>query len=291
MQIIMKLTVHPAQRYAKMRAHTATHLLHAELAQFFPETKQAGSLVDSDFLRFDFYAERLLTPEELALLEKRINQLIYLSADVEIKEMSIEAASQLGAKMFFEEKYGDQVRVVRIKNVEIPMSFSGVSDESGFDQYGDLLSIELCGGTHVANTREIGAFTIVSQEAVASGIKRITALTGHKVAEKIENQTSLLWNLAQTLEVKSIAQLLEKANKVVKEFADARTKLEAMEMKVMISVLHAQPHHATEQFDIVMQVPADLNFKALVGLAKERWSGKNVLIGNEQGNFLILTKE
>ncbi|MDO4713950.1 MAG: hypothetical protein Q4B28_04890 [bacterium] len=287
----MKLTVNPSQRYAKMRAHTATHLLHAELAQFFPETKQAGSLVDSDFLRFDFYADRLLTPQELAMIEKRINQMIYLAREVKVEEMSIEAAGKLGAKMFFEEKYGDVVRVVQIVNDELPQEMQHDDNAEYFASYGEVLSIELCGGTHVANTREIGAFTIVSQEAVASGIKRITAVTGHKVVEKIENQTTLLWNLAQTLEVKSIAQLLEKANKVVKEFADARAKLEAMEMKVMISVLHAQPHRATEQFDIVMQVPADLNFKALVGLAKERWSGKNVLIGNEQGNFLILAKE
>lgn len=74
----MKLSVSRPQRYAKMRAHTATHLLHAELGRIFPDTKQAGSLVDNDLLRFDFYAERLLTEQELAQIQKRINQMIFM---------------------------------------------------------------------------------------------------------------------------------------------------------------------------------------------------------------------
>lgn len=173
----MKLTVNPSQRYAKMRAHTATHLLHAELGKIFPDTKQAGSLVDSDLLRFDFYAERLLTQQELAMIEKRINQMIYLAREVKVEEMSIEAAGKLGAKMFFEEKYGDVVRVVQVINDELPQEMQHDNNAEYFASYGNLLSVELCGGTHVSNTKEIGAFTILSQEAVASGIKRITALT------------------------------------------------------------------------------------------------------------------
>jgi len=91
----MQLTVNPAQRYAKMRAHTATHLLHAILTHIFPGTKQAGSLVDNDLLRFDFYAERLLTPFELAMIEKRLNQMIYLACEVKVEEMSLDQASKL----------------------------------------------------------------------------------------------------------------------------------------------------------------------------------------------------
>lgn len=155
LKIEMKLSVDPAQRYAKMRAHTATHLLHAELGQIFPDTKQAGSLVDSDLLRFDFYAERLLTPEELAQIEKRINQMIYLASDVQVQEMSIEEAGKLGAKMFFEEKYGDIVRVVSVKNTAIPTTFSDENQHTSFAPYGEIISVELCGGTHVSNTREI----------------------------------------------------------------------------------------------------------------------------------------
>ena len=91
----MKLIVDHTQRYAKMRAHTATHLLHAQLAKIFPTTKQAGSMVDDDMVRFDFHAERLLTPEEIARVEKRINQLIYLAADVIVEEMPLSEATKL----------------------------------------------------------------------------------------------------------------------------------------------------------------------------------------------------
>ena len=151
----MKLTVNPAQRYAKMRAHTATHLLHAELGQIFPDTKQAGSLVDSDLLRFDFYAERLLDQQELTKLEKRINQIIYLACEVKTEEMSIETASQLGAKMFFEEKYGDEVRVVQIQASELPLEMQKDDNAEYFSSLGERISVELCGGTHVKNTKEI----------------------------------------------------------------------------------------------------------------------------------------
>lgn len=128
----MQLTVSHPQRYAKMRAHTATHLLHAELGKGFPDTKQAGSLVDSDLLRFDFYAERLLNQQELASIEKRINQMIYLASNVKVEEMSIKEAEKLGAKMFFEEKYGDVVRVVQIKNTELPLEMQNDDNEEYF---------------------------------------------------------------------------------------------------------------------------------------------------------------
>jgi alanyl-tRNA synthetase len=89
----MKLIVEQCQRYAKMRAHTATHLLHTELAKVFKTTKQAGSLVDEDYLRFDFNADRLLTTEEIHNIEKNINQIIYDAYTVEVNEMSLDEAT------------------------------------------------------------------------------------------------------------------------------------------------------------------------------------------------------
>ena len=130
----MKLVVDQAQRFAKMRAHTAAHLLHAELAKLFPNTKQAGSYVDENYLRFDFAADRGLTPAELAQVQTSINALIYQAIPVQTIEASYDEAIALGAKAFFEDKYGDVVRVVKV------------------DQD---LSTELCGGTHVTNTRDI----------------------------------------------------------------------------------------------------------------------------------------
>ena len=129
----MQLKVNPSQRYAKMRAHTATHLLHAELGKIFPDTKQAGSLVDSDLLRFDFYAERLLHSDELLRIEQHINQMIAYACEVKIEEMTLEKASQLGAKMFFEEKYGDIVRIVQVLNTSLH------SEKSDFSDYGTII--------------------------------------------------------------------------------------------------------------------------------------------------------
>ncbi len=102
----MKAIVDIKQRKAKMRAHTATHLLHAELCKIFPQTKQAGSLVDSDYLRFDFYADAMLSNTQISEIESALNQVIYQSLPVEVKEMSFdEATKNLGAKAFFEDKY------------------------------------------------------------------------------------------------------------------------------------------------------------------------------------------
>jgi alanyl-tRNA synthetase len=136
----MKLQIDIPQRYAKQRAHTATHILHSELSTIFPQTKQAGSLVDEDMVRFDFYADRLLDDEEISSLEEHINKVIYQGHDVVIQDMKKTDAENLGAKMFFEDKYGEVVRVVQIA---------------------DYKSIELCGGTHVTNTKEIGSCVII----------------------------------------------------------------------------------------------------------------------------------
>lgn len=110
----MQLCVNPQQRYAKMRAHTATHLLHAALLCYFPMTKQAGSFVDSDLLRFDFYADVLLTAQQLKEIETLINQQIYGAFPVSLTETSFDEAVKLGAKAFFEEKYEDVVRLIRV---------------------------------------------------------------------------------------------------------------------------------------------------------------------------------
>jgi len=97
-----------------MRAHTATHLLHAQLAAIFPQTKQAGSLVDEDYLRFDFYADTALTDQQITDIENHVNTHIAQALPVTIEEMSYNQAIEAGAKAFFEDKYGDTVRVVMI---------------------------------------------------------------------------------------------------------------------------------------------------------------------------------
>ena len=286
----MKLSVAPAQRFAKMRAHTATHLLHAELAKIFPDTKQAWSLVDSDLLRFDFYADRLLTQEEIAKIEKRVNQIIYMSCDVKIEEMKIEDAWKLWAKMFFEEKYWDVVRVVQVFNRELPEEMKQDDNEEYFSSRWEKLSIELCWGTHVSNTKDIWAFTIISQEAVASGIKRITALTWPRVIEKINDYSWLLSNLMSLLEVKSYSQLPEKTQKILKDYWELKAQVESLETKAINSFLESGEKKSSEDFDIIMKAPVDMNFKVLCNQAKAIFVDKNVLLATENWNFMLFTK-
>lgn len=195
----MQLTVHSIQRYAKMRAHTATHLLHAELVKIFPNTKQAWSLVDEDYLRFDFYADRLLDSEEIRTIELHINTIIQSALIVDIQELDKSEAELLWAKMFFEDKYGDRVRVVSIKWDTV-----------------ELNSIEFCWWTHVENTKDLGCFVIEWQSAVASGIKRISAYVGPKVLELYHKQSQELEQIANKLECKT-AQIDEKLTKVISD--------------------------------------------------------------------------
>ena len=286
----MKLLVSKPQRYAKKRAHTATHLLHSELGRIFPDTKQAGSLVDSDLLRFDFYAERLLSEQELAQIQKRINQMIYLGLDIKTEEMSIDEAAKLGAKMFFEEKYGDRVRVVQVENVDLWEEFDD-EDKSHFAGYGRFISIELCGGTHVDTTDQIWGFTIVSQEAVASGIKRITALTGPRVNERVWALGAILDQLNAELQVKAAAQLPEKAKKLVKELADAQSKVESLETQVITALLKSGEKKSNADFDVVMCLPSTTNFKSLPWLARAQFENQNCCFYTSEGNYLILTVE
>lgn len=202
----MKLSIDTSQRYGKMRAHTATHLLHSELCLLFPHTKQAWSLVDSDYLRFDFYADRLLGIDEIKHIEQSINTIIYKGYTVTIEEMPIHKAIDKWAKAFFEDKYGDIVRTVSIWS----------TDDISWTTTHTLCSFELCGWTHVAHTREIGWFTIIDQQAVASGIKRITAVTGPKLIDCIHKQSDQLMSIAHQLQC-TVGQLDEKISKILSE--------------------------------------------------------------------------
>ena len=182
----MKLIVNQAQRLAKMRAHSATHILHYFIAQLIPDTKQAWSQVDEDYLRFDFAAKNAFSSDQLKQIEQKVNEVIYQWKEVNISSQSYQQALSSWAKAFFEDKYWDEVRVVKIAD-----------------------STELCWWTHVKNTSDIGSFVIVSQEAVASWIKRIVAYTWPRVFEYISSQRQILETISQKLET-SKKQIIEK---------------------------------------------------------------------------------
>ncbi len=268
----MKLSIDMDQRYAKMRAHTATHLLHAELGKIFPDTKQAWSLVDDDLLRFDFYANNLLSSEQIREIENNINWIIYNAYPVDLIETTFEEWVKLWAKAFFEEKYWNEVRVIRVHN------------------WDENISVELCWGTHVTNTKDIWAFAIISQEAVASWIKRITAYTWPKVIEKLHSYEEILDWAVVSLDVKSYAQINEKLQKYVKENNDLLQRVESLETSSLRWVLQSSPSKSNEDFSKIIELPSDVNFKALQWIIKAVFpTEKSVLLFSAEGNYLIST--
>ncbi len=162
------------------RAHTATHLLHTALRRLLgPHALQEGSKVECDWLRFDFGHSGALTSEDLRAIEEEVNNRIRACEVVTAQEMPLFEARQLGALMLFGEKYGDVVRVVRV---------------------GDY-SVELCGGTHLENTGQIGIFRIVDESSISAGTRRLVAITGKRALEEFRRTTALLTRVAHLLRV------------------------------------------------------------------------------------------
>ena len=190
--------------------HTATHLLQAALKQIVdPAIGQAGSLVDFDRLRFDFHCPRAVTPAELEQIEALINGWISEAHTLQVQEMAIEQAKVAGAVAMFGEKYADVVRVVDVPGV----------------------SMELCGGTHVANTAEIGLFKIVSESGVAAGIRRIEAVAGPAVLAYLKEREAVVKPLAERFKaqpgeiVERVVALAEELKATQKALAAARSEL------------------------------------------------------------------
>jgi len=272
----MKFEINLPQRLAKMRAHTATHLLHSEISKFISNTQQAGSYVDQDYLRFDFQTDRSLTDSELNIIEKNINQIIYLALTVSCSEMWLKEAQGLWAKAFFEDKYGDVVRVVSVLDWE------------------KTISIELCWWTHVSNTKDIGIFKIVSQEAVASGIKRIVAYTGTKVfSEYIQEQEGLINSRTQKVNV-PVRQFWDKLDKILSDFKEINNKYESLENNLVYAEIKQlfEKSHTTWAFEKVLKIPTDsflldVNFKTIIFVAK-KFVTTNLLIYTPNWSFAIL---
>ncbi|MCS7278715.1 MAG: alanine--tRNA ligase [Thermodesulfobacteriaceae bacterium] len=203
-EVILK--VDQDRRFHIARHHTATHLLQAALRKILgSHVRQSGSLVDENRLRFDFTHFQSLSPKEIKTIEEQVNQWILENHSVEDFWMKKEEAEKLGALAIFEEKYEDLVRVIKI----------------------DGISIELCGGTHVKATGEIGLFKIVSEGSVASGIRRIEALAGLKAFEKVIELEERLFNLAQTLKT-SPSEIEKKLNSLIKELETLKQEVKKL---------------------------------------------------------------
>ncbi len=202
--------VDAARRAATARNHSATHLLHKALKVVLGEhVNQAGSLVAPDRLRFDFTHFGALTPEELRRVEALVNEEILAALPVETEVMALDAARARGAMALFGEKYGDEVRVVRM---------------------GDF-SLELCGGTHLRNTAEAGLFKIVSEESVGAGVRRIEAVTGMSVLAYLWREEEALRQAAAALKGRPeevparIEELIERLRRQEREIAELQSRL------------------------------------------------------------------
>ena len=201
-------------RMAIARNHTATHLLQAALREVLGDhVHQAGSYQDAEITHFDFTHFSAVTPEELARVQKIVNDKIYESMNVTVREMPIEEAKKLGAMALFGEKYGKVVRVVDIEG----------------------WSTEFCGGTHVKNTAQIGGFKIVSEASVAAGIRRIEAVTGRNLLIRANLQEAMLHTVANTLKANNVTALPVRAETVMAENKALAKELEEIKAQVAAS--------------------------------------------------------
>jgi alanyl-tRNA synthetase len=217
----LQLEVDHARRGAIRRNHSATHLLHEALRQVLGDhIAQRGSLVAPDRLRFDFVHPKPITVEELARVEDIANDVVLENDEVTTRLMAVDDAREAGARALFGEKYGDEVRVV---------SMGRGARDHGQNALG--WSVELCGGTHVRRTGDIGLITVTSESAVASGVRRIEALTGQLARKHANDVMGLAKTAANELRTTvedvpaRIAALLEERKKLERELSDARKKL------------------------------------------------------------------
>ena len=205
----LQARVNTNARASTMRNHSATHLMHKALREVLGEhVQQKGSLVDTDKTRFDFVHNAPMTDDEISQVENIVNTEILANAATQARVMDIESAQKTGAMMLFGEKYGDEVRVLDIGS-----------------------SRELCGGTHVSRTGDIGLFKITAESGVAAGVRRLEATTGSNALKLVQNQQALLNHIA--IELKSpahelgtkVAQLLDSQKSLEKELARLKSKL------------------------------------------------------------------
>ncbi|MDD5063505.1 MAG: alanine--tRNA ligase [Phycisphaerae bacterium] len=211
-------------RRATMKNHTATHLLQWALQQTLGSSvAQQGSLVCSEYLRFDFTCPRALTDDQIKKVEGLVREKIAADYPVTCSVLPREQAQKLGAMALFGEKYGSEVRVIAI----------GTDDET---RLADAFSKEFCGGTHVDRLGSIGGFKIIKEESISSGVRRITALTGEKLNEFLEKRSEIVESLCETLKV-SADDLVAKVSKLVDENKKLAKQLKSASKQTAVDVM------------------------------------------------------
>lgn len=257
----VRLVVDAEARADTARHHTATHILHAVLRRVLGEhVKQSGSLVAPDRLRFDFTHFRALTSEELETVENLVNEEIRKNRSVQVNQMSYDEALKTGAIALFEEKYGEIVRVVEVPG----------------------LSKELCGGTHVNETSDIGAFFILHESGIAGGVRRIEAVAGRAAVRWVQNQRRMLKQLSDMLRVPveslqdRVERLIEREKQLEKEVESLRHELTMTTSRDILS----SPENMEGVRVIIAEVDVDdpAAMREIYDRFKEKYRDKAVLV-------------
>lgn len=224
-----KFTVDKKNRLAIMRNHSCAHLLQSALREILGEhVHQAGQLVDAERVRFDFSHFSALTADEIDRVEARVNEYILDALDITMTEMPIAEAQKLGAMALFGEKYGEVVRVVKM----------GGGDETA--------SIEFCGGTHLDNTSKIGLFKIISENSVASGVRRIEGVTGTGVLKIFSDVNNRIKEAANVLKLNDPTQLADRIMSVLEENKGLEKVAESLKKKIADSMFDDMIKHCRE---------------------------------------------
>ncbi len=269
----VKAEIDTERRRAIVSNHSATHLMHSALRNILGEhVQQKGSLVNEEKLRFDFSHKQKLSESEIAKIEQEVNQAITSAEDTQIIETSIEESQKLGAIAFFGEKYGDQVRVLKIA--------------------GDY-STELCGGTHVKNSSEIKSFKIISETSISSGVRRIEAISGDlAIKDKADNKTDLL-NTAETfnVSVKDLPIFLKDKIKLINSYKEDLKKHEQKIYQNLLDDLKGS-YKSVGKINIITKRIDNLNLSKLRGsldsLKKEVSNLIIILVGSMEEKSTIL---
>lgn len=232
------LKIDKKRREGLRHSHTATHLLHAALRQTLGNhTHQAGSLVEPDYLRFDFTAVEPMTPRELKTVERLVNQKVWENIKVKTTVTDPETGKKMGALALFNGKYGDKVRVVQV----------------------DDFSIEFCGGTHCDNTDQIGIFKIISESAVGAGMRRIEAVTSQKAYEYLTNRSNMLDQVQNDVKATKPEEIEEKVKSLNETVHDQNKQIAKMQLalnQAKAADLFANPQKAGDLTVIASQVKA-----------------------------------
>ena len=298
---IVNLSIDVEKRNKIKANHSATHLLQYALRSIFGDTlMQKGSSVDENRLRFDFTLNKAIKREEIAEIERIVNELIYKNTPIITKVMNIEEARKTGAMALFGEKYEDDVRVIfmgeKTKNAQIK------SAENNIDNIADTLnqlnnsslktncSIEFCGGTHASKTGEIGVFKIVSEGAIASGIRRIEAYTGLKAIEYMNSFQNIINNINANLQV-GLNDFEEKINNLIKENKEFKKQLENIKKSSIASIAFEEENNGIKfAFNVLKGVNPKEIKGPFIDIQNKKYNTNSIMLSiiNFEGKTTII---